>query len=1013
MKIFVIADDDNTRGDLFNERMKDLVHALGYEITRTNINKPGRELDIIAEHSLEDRRALIECKAKKDKIGGGDVNKFVGAMDAERQPNEYLVGYFVSISGFTDSALEQEAATGRRRVHLLGPSEIQEHLQRARIIVSRESAYFRAGTLGHAGWRLDEAPDLVAHECGWIWIIYFQLAGERKGYTLVHADGSFPSRAMGQKISRAMAKQIVEPLTYVEGTPELSAEDVESVRETYYEYVSNEYGGFTLEGFPVDQHLGSKSIALEELYIPQFLEEVIEVDATQEQSPPENSRRERHPLRKILETHKAITVLGTPGSGKSTLVKRLAISYTAPERRNQISDNLPDNSWLPLVIKCREIRSENATITDLLLDIPSQAEIPSASPAFAKLVSHALRDGVALILIDGLDEFSDPRGRAGFLRRLRTFMSRYPLCTVIVTSREAGFREVAGFIGEKFIKYKISELNDEEIKSLTLAWHKQVQGGNASVVERAVQLAERIIETDRVRRLAVNPLLLTTLLLVQRWVGDLPRKRSVLYEKAIELLLMTWNVEGYEPLDLDEAKPHLAYLAHSMTSSGQQQVHQQEMLAIFRQAREDLPEVLGYCKLSPQDLLKRIELRSSLVSQVGHAVHDGTLQPTYEFKHLTFQEYLTATAITHGWHANAPEDGGQLEEVREHILDSQWHEVIALYGVLAGRKGKALLELLCDRMDELLTAEDRIEPKSPEDDFLYDEAFDLTYLIFQCLEDEVQATPSLADRALDLIIPHVEHSYFDGLITSRYGAQLLAKARSEIDAASFGDSQAIGILGRLFLMSLPQATDPESVESRLKKLLADGDAYERVEALGALFMLAYSPYGEPGEFRGKGLDPQSGVSVARNCLPCVLPFITDENPILRYAALWVLAWTARSGGVDPESREGLASQLTQMYLHDPDIGVQRFAGWALVEVQDLLTAASPNLTSVELEEIAERIDARSDSHEVKAAVFLAVLSEDPELIRKATEYAAGVNHKTRFEEKIIEFAAAVSGHRAC
>ncbi|GAA3852623.1 NACHT domain-containing protein [Streptomyces lannensis] len=1008
MKILVIADDEKNRGDLFNERMKDLIHALGYEITRTNINKPGRELDIIAEHSLEDRRALIECKAKKEKIGGGDVNKFVGAMDAERLPGESLVGYFVSISGFTDSAIEQEQATGRKRVQLLGPSEIQEQLQRARVVVSREVAYFRAGSLGNGGWDLDDTPDLVAHECGWIWVIYFQHAGERKGYTLVHADGNFPSGAMGRQISRAIDKHLDRPLTYVEGAPEISPEDVESARETYFEYIAGEYGDFTLEGFPVDQHLGSKSIALEELYIPQFLEEVLEVDATQEQSPTENARRERHPLREILQNQTAITVLGAPGSGKSTLIKRLATSYADPRRRNRISDKLPDISWLPLVVKCREIRSESAAITELLFDIPSRAEIPSAGPAFTKLVSHALRDGSALVLVDGLDEFSDTRGRAGFLRRLRTFMSRYPLCTVLITSREAGFREVAGFVGERFTQYRISELNNEEIKSLTLAWHSQVQGGSASAVKRASQLAERIIDTDRVRRLAVNPLLLTTLLLVQRWVGDLPRKRSVLYEKAIELLLMTWNVEGYDPLDLDEAKPHLAYLAHNMTCSGQQQIRQQEMLTVFQQARDALPEVLGYCKLSPQDLLKRIELRSSLVSQVGHAVHDGTLQPTYEFKHLTFQEYLTATAIAQGWHSDAPEGGQHLEAIREHVLDPQWHEVIALYGVLAGRKGKALLELLCDRMDELVEVVDQHEPGSQEDDFLDDEVENLTYLIFQCLDDEVQAPPLLADRALDLIIPYVEDSYFDGLITSRYGDQLLVKARSDIDEARSGDSRAIGILGRLFFVNLPQSTDPQYVESQLKELLICGDIYERVGALGALFMLAYSPYGEAGMYNFRGLDLESLVSISRACLPEVLPFIGDVNPILRFASLWVLAWTARSG-VELEDHEGVVSQLIRMYLHDPDIGVRRFAGWALVEVQDLFSATPPGLTSAELAEIEARMDPRLDGHETRAAVVLAVLSGDPQLIQKATEYAEGVRHQTRFEKKIIEFLTGAAG----
>ena len=72
--------------------------------------------------------------------------------------------------------------------------------------------------------------------------------------------------------------------------------------------------------------------------------------------------------------------------------------------------------------------------------------------------------------------------------------------------------------------------------------------------------------------LAVNPLLLTTLLLVRRWIGELPRRRSILYAKAIEVLLMTWNVEGHEPIDDEEAVPQLAYLALRMLSENKKQV---------------------------------------------------------------------------------------------------------------------------------------------------------------------------------------------------------------------------------------------------------------------------------------------------------------------------------------------------------------------------------------------------------------------------------------------------------
>ncbi|WP_146060153.1 MULTISPECIES: restriction endonuclease [unclassified Streptomyces] len=1004
MAIFVVAEDDNKRGDLFNERMKDLVHALGYEVTRTNIHKPGRELDIVAKHSLEDRRAVIECKAKKEKIGGGDINKFVGAMDVERREGESLSGYFISTSGFTDSAVEQESSR-RNRVALLGPKEIQAQLQRGRIVVSLRTACYKAGrlNLGPQPWKVDDEADLVAHSSGWLWRIHFKCAGERKAYTLIHADGSFPSRAAGRSIAKYLEHNSSARLAYIEGEPEMTDDDIADVRESYFEYVSSEYGEFTLEGFPVDQHLGSKSIELEELYIPQFLEKVEKIDLDADNDEDKNSaRRERHPVRKILEDYKAITVLGSPGSGKSTLVKRLATSYANARRRDRISDGLPDNNWLPLVIKCREIRSAaEATIIEMLGDIPRRAEMSSGGEAFGKLISQVLRDGSALLLVDGLDEFADTSGRAGFLRKLKTFMSRYPLCTVLVTSRETGFREVAGFVSEHFVQYRVSELSNDEITSLTIAWHRQAHGRNASVLSRAETLAARIIETDRVRRLAVNPLLLTTLLLVQRWVGDLPRKRSVLYEKAIELLLMTWNVEGYDPLDLDEAKPHLAYLAHAMTSSGQQQVSQDEMLSLFQEARDNLPEVLGYSKLRPRDLLQRIELRSSLVAQIGHAVHNGKLQPTYEFKHLTFQEYLTATAIAQGWHVGAPVDGQHLDAIKQHVLDSRWHEVIALYGVLAGRRGKLLIEYLCDSIDEILT--DLASSAAGDEREPYDlRLVDLTYLTYQCLDDEVQAPPELADRALDLLIPTLEDTYFDGIITSRYGEQLLQKAREEILHASFGDSPCIPILTRLFFVSLPQVADPTDVVSRLEALLDSGDVTERVGALGSIMSLAYWRFGGFEEFRNGNLDEVASVQIAKECIPAVLKCIHDPHVVVRFTSLWALSWTARSVVFESTRQVELLPTLMEIFFDDPDGGVRRMAGWALVEIMEYENASNVEISPDRVPILEEHLLAH-DSHELRASLFLCAVSDNGDLMRMAKKRVQEEKHKAEFENKLLEF----------
>src|SRR5260370_32440157 len=102
--IRILEKDNNRRGDLFGRLMADLFVALGYEQPRLNVHKSGRELDLEAEHRLEPRRAIGECKATAEPIGGDDLNKFVGVLDAEHEDKVPVTGYFISLSGFKETA---------------------------------------------------------------------------------------------------------------------------------------------------------------------------------------------------------------------------------------------------------------------------------------------------------------------------------------------------------------------------------------------------------------------------------------------------------------------------------------------------------------------------------------------------------------------------------------------------------------------------------------------------------------------------------------------------------------------------------------------------------------------------------------------------------------------------------------------------------------------------------------------------------------------------------------------
>jgi hypothetical protein len=768
VRIFVVAEDPNEKGDLFTDRMKDLVHALGYETQYVNVHKPGRELDIHAKHRVEDRRLVAECKAQAAPVSVADLNKFAGALQAEKENDQEITGYFISLSGFRDSAMVQESQFVKRRFETLGPAQIAQQLIEGRVIVNPAVASFAAAKLPMHTSEFDVGsdPDLVMHRTGWIWAVPFIRAGQILGNALVHANGQLLAASIASQVAVDM-QSIDAHFTVLMPPDKIEVAEAEAENK-YLEYVINEFGSLSLEGLPVDQYASASAYRLEEVYVPLYLEpsrHQFGLSPTTASSPSPTSRKRettRLALAQILPDRGKIAILAVPGSGKSTLVRRLAVAFADPGRREQVSDSLPDKPWLPLVLRGRDIQRVGVTsILDLLYDVARRAEMdPQLHEPFRRLLDRKLQTGNALLLIDGLDEIASEADRRLFAHQLRTFISMYPTTALVITSREAGFRQVAGEVSSYCMIYDLAELNDNDIGHLIRLWYSKVLA--PSQPDQANEVTQKVLSNDRVRRLAANPLLLTTLLYVQRWVGEIPKRRVLLYNRAIDLLLMTWNVEGHLPLRTEEALPQLAYLAFNMMTRKIQRISSSEAEASFMEAREAMPEVLAYSAETPREMISRIEARSSLLMLAGYGVEDGHIDAYYEFRHLAFQEYLAALAVAREWCSGSTE-GTAVEVLEPHFLEPSWSEVIPLCSVLLGRRGGLLVQALVDTLDWV---------ESSEEPYELDDIMLLAGNLESCLVDEVQLKPDQARAVLELLIGHDSLPSCRELLPGRYGPLL-------------------------------------------------------------------------------------------------------------------------------------------------------------------------------------------------------------------------------------------------
>jgi restriction endonuclease Mrr len=124
--IRILAGDGNEKGDLFARLMRDLFFSLGYDNPRMNIARSGREIDLEADHRFEARRAIGECKAVEATIGGREINAFAGKLRRERRRDGRTIApYFISLSGFTEPAIDQESESGPEGVILLNGSDVR------------------------------------------------------------------------------------------------------------------------------------------------------------------------------------------------------------------------------------------------------------------------------------------------------------------------------------------------------------------------------------------------------------------------------------------------------------------------------------------------------------------------------------------------------------------------------------------------------------------------------------------------------------------------------------------------------------------------------------------------------------------------------------------------------------------------------------------------------------------------------------------------------------------------
>ena len=365
------------------------------------------------------------------------------------------------------------------------------------------------------------------------------------------------------------------------------------------------------------------------------------------------------PIGRRLAEAGRLVVLGDPGAGKTTLIRWIATAYLLRLKQDpdwkDLPDvaTLPDEDWLPIMVRCRDLDQSclNGSLDDILRHTLRKSEMTEEQAQVLRtILKDKLDKGQALLLLDGLDEITDPGLRARFCRQLEQIHLAYPHAPIIATSRIVGYREMGYRIGRGFEHVTVADLSDQDKDDFARRWCAVTELPERREIG-AKELIQDIHSSDRIERLTGNPMLLTTMALVKRKVGKLPSRRADLYWDAVQVLL-NWRREVDEPLDHREAIPQLEYIAYEMCDRGVQQLREDELLTLLEQMRQEYPRVHAVKNHTPAEFLKLLERRTGILVEAGHVRHLGRPVPVFEFRHLTFQEYLAGLALVDGREAD-------------------------------------------------------------------------------------------------------------------------------------------------------------------------------------------------------------------------------------------------------------------------------------------------------------------------------------------------------------------------
>ena len=386
----------------------------------------------------------------------------------------------------------------------------------------------------------------------------------------------------------------------------------------------------------------------------------------------------------VLRDARHAVILGDPGAGKSTLVRYLAQTYARGaetiEKRLGLREDL-----VPVAVSAAGFAAARQGKNGLKLWEYIAEEVAATEcedwrkEAVKKAVIGELEGERAIVLIDGLDEIPDATERTNVAKCVGELLGRFGGCRIVVTSRIVGY-EQCRLAGPEH--YEVATFSDEQIREFARRWWiaferaQHAEAADEAEAERkGNELADAILANNDVHDLSRNPLMISLVALIQHQEGSLPHRRVELYDRALRMLVETWNTqrslaavelgvpegEQFDYYDTCEILAPIAYWMHETQPTGG--VHEADLRVKLEAQLRDRDDDGRSVAATAESFIRAAGDHAGLLRERGPG--------RWAFFHQTFQEYLAAQHM-------ARDPFGMAGAIEERIDDARWREVIQL-----------------------------------------------------------------------------------------------------------------------------------------------------------------------------------------------------------------------------------------------------------------------------------------------------------------------------------------------